>query len=291
MSNDRFQHFNRPIMEIIKNRCSVRSYSKNRISEETKKKLMKYANSIKGPFYSKVRLEFIDSYDILQKSEGKIGTYGIIKDAQHFIVSIVKDEENNLMQLGYILEKLILYATSLGLGTCWMGGTFKRSDFAKFVHLGEGETLPIVTPIGYPQEKRSVVDNFMRYAAGSNQRKSWKELFYDESIIVPLELDDSNEYAEALEAVRLAPSASNKQPWIIIKKNDTYSFYLKQNKRYAEGLGFNIQEIDMGIAMCHFEMVLQEKGIKGFWRVENLQEENPNFEGLTYCVSWIEASE
>ena len=291
MTNENNQHFNNPIMEVIKSRSSVRSYNSDKLSEETKIELIKYANSIKGPFSPKVRLEFIDNYNILDKSKGKIGTYGIIKGAQHFIIAIVEDGEYNLEQLGYVLEKFILYAASLGLGTCWMGGTFKRSEFAKLVELKDGETLPIVTPIGYPKDQRSIVENFMRYAAKSNQRKPWNELFFNENFSKSLELKDVANYADALEAVRLAPSASNKQPWRILKIGNAYNFYLKANKGYAEGLGFNIQKIDMGIAMSHFEMVLQEMGIRGYWEVEDIQNKIVEAEGMTYCASWIEATE
>lgn len=291
VNNEKKQHFNKPIMEVIKSRSSVRSYNTDKLSEETKIDLIKYANSIKGPFSPKVRLEFIDNYNILDKSNGKIGTYGIIKGAQHFIIAIVEDGEYNLEQLGYVLEKFILYAASLGLGTCWMGGTFKRSDFAKLVELKGGEIFPIVTPIGYPKDQRSIVENFMRYAAGSNQRKPWNELFYNESFSNPIEFKDVEKYADALEAVRLAPSASNKQPWKILKSGNVYNFYLKANKGYADGLGFNIQKIDMGIAMSHFEMILQEKGINGYWNVEDIQNKNVEAEGMTYCASWMEATE
>ncbi len=289
LDNKKKQLNGKPVLEIIKSRRSVRSYSTDKLPDAVIEELKLYAKGIEGPFSPKVRLEFID--DILEKADGKIGTYGIIKGAQHFILAIMEDKENSLEQIGFVLEKLILFATSLGLGTCWMGGTFKRSDFAKLVDLKEGETLPIVTPIGYPKEQRSIVDHFMRYAAGSNQRKPWSELFYNEGFNIPMEIDDAKEHIEALEAVRLAPSASNKQPWRVLKKGNDYNFYLKSNMGYAEGLGFNIQKIDMGIAMCHFEMVLLEKGINGIWKFQDPQELNTEINNLTYIITWTEAVE
>lgn len=273
-------------MDIIKSRRSVRSYKADKLPSAVIQELKTYTDGIESPFSQKVRLEFID--DILKKADGKIGTYGIIKGAQQFIIATIEDKENSLEQLGYVLEKLILYATSLGLGTCWMGGTFKKSDFAKLVDIKESEFLPIITPIGYPKEERSMVDNFIRYAAGSNQRKPWRELFYNESFNISMEIEDAKEHKEAFEAVRLAPSASNKQPWRILKKGNDYNFYLKSNIGYGEGLGFNIQKIDMGIAMCHFEMVLLEKGIKGEWKHKDPKETNLEQLNLTYTITWTE---
>lgn len=276
-------------MDIIKSRRSIRSYSKDKLPNAIIQELKSYANGIEGPFSQRVGLEFID--DILKKSDGKIGTYGVIKGAQQFIIATIEDKANSLEQLGYVLERLILFATSLGLGTCWMGGTFKKSDFAKLVDIEEGEILPIITPIGYPKEDRSMVDRFIRYAAGSNQRKPWSELFFNEGFNLPLEIGSANDHEEALEAVRLAPSASNKQPWRILKKRNEYNFYLKSNLGYGEGLGFNIQKIDMGIAMCHFEMVLLEKGIKGEWKIQDPKEINTETHNLTYIITWVENRE
>ena len=65
-------------------------------------------------------------------------------------------------ELGYEMESLVLYATSMGLGTCWLGGTFKKGQFAKAMEVGEGEVLPIVLPIGYANEKKSFIDKTMR---------------------------------------------------------------------------------------------------------------------------------
>ncbi len=287
MKREQDQHFNRPMMEVVKSRYSVRTYRPEKLSEEMKNQLRKYGKGIKGPFEPKVRLELIDSFEILEKTDGKIGTYGVIKGAQDYIAAIVEGGEKNLEQLGYVLEKFILYAASIELGTCWMGGTFKKSEFAKLVALQEDEILPIVTPVGHSGVKKSVVESFMRFAVGSNHRKPWKELFFNESFSNPLEEKGEKEYLHALEAVRLAPSASNKQPWRILKKGEVYHFYLKPNKGYGEGF-FEIQRIDMGIAMCHFEMMLQELGIKGIWRVEKPQEEISGVENLVYTASWME---
>ncbi|MDW7650577.1 MAG: nitroreductase family protein [Bacillota bacterium] len=281
-------HFNRPLAEVIKSRYSVRTYRPEKLPDEVGDLLLQYAAGIKGPFGPQVRLEFIDGIEAVEKTGGKIGTYGIIKGAQHYIAAVGKNVDGGLEQVGYVLEKLILYAASLGLGTCWLGGMFKRSQFAKLVDLQEDEILPAVTPVGYPGDKKTAIESFMRFAAGSNKRKPWRELFFNESFTSPLEEKQvSKEYREALEAVRLAPSASNKQPWRIVKQGRAYHFYLKLNKRYASALGFNIQKIDMGIAMCHFEMVLQEFGIKGKWLTENLPADTDERENLFYTVSWV----
>ncbi|MDF2592637.1 MAG: nitroreductase [Clostridia bacterium] len=283
------QHFDKPISDIIRNRHSVRTYQSEILDKELNNKLKKYIAEIKGPFDAKLRLEIIDSQSFGEGSGNKLGTYGVIRGAKTFIAAATQKEEYSMEQLGYCLEKLILYAASIGLGTCWMGGTFKRSQFAELVKLREGEIIPIVTPIGYPAEKRAFVESMMRRLAGSDNRKPWSELFFDDSFDKPLKKEAAGQYAEALEMVRLAPSASNKQPWRILKQGNEYHIFLQETKGYANALGFNMQKIDIGIAMCHFEMSAKEIGIEGTYAVKSQKAKELATEGFEYITSWVEA--
>ena len=78
-------------------------------------------------------------------------------------------------------------------------------------------------------------------------------------------------YSTALEMLRLAPSASNKQPWRIVRQSGRWHFCLARTAGYRAGLGEkllkleDIQRVDMGIAMCHFELALQSLGSSGRW--------------------------
>ena len=108
---------------------------------------------------------------------------------------------------------------------------------------------------------------------------------------MPLNRNEAAEYATALEMVRLGPSASNKQPWRILKHNQFWRFYMKRTPGYREDLIKRIldlcdlQRLDMGIAMCHFELTANELGLKGKWVVEENLNKSP--EPLTeYIVSW-----
>jgi nitroreductase len=233
MNEERNQYFGKPIIDVIKLRHSVRTYSTEKLSDELKQKLLSYAREIKGPFDAKVRIELIDELKTAEKGNAKIGTYGIIKGAKAYIAGVVEKGDKNLEQLGYCLEKLVLYGTSLGLGTCWLGGTFKKSEFSKVVNLRENEILPIVTPIGFEANKKSIVESIMRRAAGSDNRKTWNELFYNGNFETSMDEKAAGNYAPALEMVRLAPSASNKQPWRIVKQDNYYIFICYQQRDIA----------------------------------------------------------
>ena len=287
--------FKSPIVEIIKERRSIRNYKPLVLEDKDKNKIMDYINTLKGPFNTKVRFQLVEESSIAEKSGGKIGTYGFIKGATTYIAAIAEEEGGYLEDIGYMLEELILYVTDLGLGTCWLGGTFNRGQFSQHLMIKNNEVLPIVTPIGFPKEKMSLMEKAIRFTAGSNNRKPWTELFYNRDFSSPLKENEAGKYGEALEMVRLAPSASNKQPWRIIKENNQWHFYLKYSKGYAEGLGFNIQKVDIGIAMCHFEMTLRELGVNGNWVIKQEKNEVDKvgapevMKDSKYIASWIEA--
>lgn len=273
------------IAEMIKGRISVRTYRAQPLAGELKDKLEQAFTAISGPFGVPVRFKLMESNMALKESQAKLGTYGVIKGASSYIGAAAAPGEKNLEEIGYTLEKVILYAASLGLGTCWLGGTFRKSDFARAMGLKEDEILPCITPVGYPSERKSVVETIMRFSAGSKNRKGWGELFYENDFQTGLDSSRAGEYALPLEMVRLAPSASNKQPWRIVREGDRYHFYLQHTRGYAKVLAYDLQRVDMGIAMCHFDLAREEAGIKGSWEI--CDPRLPNLPPDTeYTVSW-----
>jgi hypothetical protein len=187
------------------------------------------------------------------------------------------------------MEKNILAATHLGLGTCWLGGTFNRSASASKINKRDDEVVPAITPVGYPKERKSMMDSAVRFLAKSNTRKAWEELFFLGNTKSFLPRNMAGAYALPLECVRIGPSASNRQPWRVVKETecDVFHFYISRTLGYAEKfLDVSLQDIDMGIAMCHFEVALQEMNLKGSW--QNVQPA-PLQSGLEYVVSWVEA--
>lgn len=276
--------FAKPMKDVIRQRISVRTYESKSLENNLKRSLEDYLKNLKGPFDSKVRYKFMEIEDY--ETQGvKLGTYGIIKGANSFVACAVKNEKESLLQLGYELEEFILYATSLGIGTCWLGGAFNKGEFSKALGLKEDEILPIVTPIGYPKEKEGLVGSLMRTFAGSKNRKNFEDIFYDGNFDRKLSGDSAGIYKEALEMVRLAPSASNKQPWRIVKEGDNLHIYLCHTKGYSKGAPFDMQVIDIGIAMCHLDLALKEAGYEGSFK--NLKPSiRPLDEDTEYVISW-----
>jgi len=272
--------------EIIKKRISVRSFNDQPIEVQVRRELEEYCRDIgSGPFGAAVRFKLLD-LDLLSRQELRpLGTYGVIKGAHHFILGAVKEGKGSLEDIGYCMEKIILKATSLGLGTCWLGGTFKRSAFAAKMNLVGDEMLPAITPVGYPAKKISSVDSMFRFGAGSGKRKPWNELFFRVNKNTALPEAEAGEYRQVLDAVRMGPSASNHQPWRIVKDDyGIFHLFLKENGIYNRMSGkYRLQYIDMGIAMCHFEVAAREVGLPGNWEVNG-----PvlDIQGLKHIAAW-----
>ena len=268
------------IEETIKKRKSVRNYEKRGLSEQQRNEIVTYMNQIENPFQVKVKFHFLET-ELLDKGQ-KLGTYGVIQGAKDYLGVTVKNTDFAMEAVGYAFEMLVLYATSLGLGTCWMGGTFNRNQFKTAMEISENDVFPIISPIGIPLEKRSITDTLVRKIAKSDQRKEWQELFFSTSFENILSKEDASDYVTALELVRIAPSASNKQPWRIVKDGELFHFFKVQG--YGDVFGYDIQSVDMGIAACHFELALKEKQIVGeFYKEQDIKIELP--EKTTYSFS------
>lgn len=271
----------------INKRISVRSYAEQPIEPNKKQELIDLLQSTgKGPFGDEVRFTLIDFSEMERNEIRSLGTYGFISGAKLFIVGAVKDDVRAMEDLGYCFEKVILTATNMGLGTCWMGGTFKRANFAKRINVLDDEIVPAASPIGYARDKKTMGEKVNRRIAGSNHRKPWKDLFFDGDMNKPLLKDLAGEYATPLECVRLGPSASNNQPWRIVydKQQGIFHFYLKRTRGYNKLYRrIDLQRIDMGIAMCHFELGAKEMGLSGTWEVANTNLDMGNAE---YIVTW-----
>jgi len=279
--------FGTSITEIVKNRISVRTYLEQPLTTDLKEKLRGFLSISKGPFGGNIRFRLIES-DIARKgTNAKLGTYGVIRGASSYVVAAIEKAERDLEDFGYSLEKVILYATSLGLGTCWLGGTFKKSEFGKAIEQKDYEILPCISPIGYPSGRKSLIDSAMRFTAGSKNRKEWAELFFSSDLGHHLSKSEAGKYEIPLEMLRLAPSASNKQPWRIVKETNKCHFFLQHTKGYAKFMAYDLQRVDMGIAMCHFELTAKELGIAGKWQISDIGSIStpPDTE---YVVSWVE---
>lgn len=271
-----------PVIKTAKERKSVRNYLEKPLSQADREEIrlcIDYVLGSPSPFGTKIRIRLFDVNEQLDSK--KLGTYGVIKNARSYLGVAAEDDDEAMEAVGYTFEKVVLYAQSIGLGTCWLGGTFNRGEFAKAMEVTDREFFPIASPLGYAAPKSHTVDRIMRKAIKADSRKSWETLFFEKDFSHPLSQQTAGEYADCLEAVRLAPSAKNAQPWRVVKDGDSFHFY---EKRDFGGLKHDIQRLDVGIALCHFELMAKEKNISG-----HITRNEPGIDKgeLIYVFSWV----
>jgi hypothetical protein len=278
------------MIDAINKRVSVRSYSDRPIENDKKQEIIRLLQSTEeGPLGNKVRFTLLDFSEMDKEEIRNLGTYGFTSGAKLFIVSAIKGEAGAFVDLGYCFEKVILILTNLDLGTCWLGGTFKRANFAERINVSGDEIVPAISPVGYARDRRTIREMAVRRFANANQRKPWEELFFDGHFKKPLSRDSAGLYAVPLECVRIGPSASNNQPWRVISQNHqgAFHFCLKRTRGYDKFNGkIDLQLIDIGIAMCHFELSAREKGLSGIWEIA---EPEFNVGNAEYVVTWTES--
>jgi hypothetical protein len=285
-------NFNQPVIDVIQQRYSCRKYKKSAIDESTNKNLGNYIlKNTNSPFKSKIRFILVSSKEGDSEELRGLGTYGFIRNPAGFIIGVGEKSENHLEDFGYLMEKNILYATSLGLGSCWLGASFKKSSFEERAQVTGHEQVLAIAALGYSYENKSIFDRMIRFTIKAGTRKPWAELFYDGDFNTSLN-SNADAYNEVLAMTRLAPSAGNVQPWRIVKNKNgsNYHFYLERKKGYDKLMAnrhrADLQRIDIGIAMCHFELTAKEMNLAGKWEIDDPQIKSNNTT-REYIATWV----
>lgn len=246
--------------DVVMGRKSVRTFDGRKLTAEDLNKLEACASECSNPFGIQVDFVFMDAEEHSLSSP-------VLAGEKMYVAGLVDKVPYSDVAFGYSLEKLVLYAWTLGIGTTWIGGTMKRDHFEKEAGLTAGRRMPCISPLGYPAAKRALKETLMRKGVKADERKPLGELFFEGDLSTPLA--ERGSVRRVMELVRWAPSAVNKQPWRIIRKDGRYHFYLKHDKGYISDEVGDMQKIDIGIALYHFVRGFEEEGVKVSVKVED----------------------
>ncbi|MGO9311020.1 MAG: nitroreductase family protein [Spirochaetia bacterium] len=278
------------VVDTITRRFSCRTYSGEPIPEDARRDLAEAAAAMRtGPFGSRLRFLLAAASAEDGAALKSFGTYGTIRGATAFLLGAAEPRGQNLPgtstqnrpgtsamyleDFGYAMEVLILRATEQGLGTCWLGGFFTRGSFSRRIGASRVERIPAVAAVGRIFDMEKARQGLMRRTAGGSRRKGWEIFFHDGEFGAALSPEAAGPYASPLEMARWAPSASNRQPVRIVRSGASWHFYIQRTPgylpRFARTLtGIeDLQRVDSGIAMCHFELTAREQGLSGQWVV------------------------
>ena len=265
------------VKDIIRRRKSVRTFNGVALRKEDRQKLERYLETLDNPFDVPVKFRFLDAKEYELSSPVIVGT-------DLYIAAKVSRVPQSEIAYGYCFEKFCLYAESVGIGTVMLAATLSRKAFEKAMEVKDNEVMPAASPVGYPAEKRSVRETLMRKGLKADERLPFGALFFEGTFTESLTPEHAGQFRDALEMVRLAPSAGNRQPWRTVVCGDKVHFYEKKTKSMSDSPLGDIQKVDVGIALAHFDLTLKETGTDG-----RFMSENPGFkidDGMEYIITY-----
>lgn len=209
------------MLDLMKERHSVRQYSDKKIEGDVKSKLNKYVASINEE--SGLSMQIF--YNEPNCFNSMLAHYGKFSNVKNYIAIVGKKEEQE--KAGYYGEKLVLKCQELGLNTCWVALTHGKVN----VQTKPQQKLLILIALGYGTN-----------TGVAHKSKPIKELCKEDAY--------PEWFMKGMEAVSLAPTAMNQQKFL---------FEMKNCQVYAKALRGFYSKIDLGIVKYHFEAVTGHK--------------------------------
>lgn len=209
------------LLEIVKERHSVRSYKDKKIEDNVVSELMTFIEACNKESGLHIQLVLNET----KAFSGAKAHYGKLSGVSNYI-AIVGDKNRKMDEVsGYFGEKVVIKAQSLGLNSCWVALTFDKIKNA--FQINPGEKLYIVIALGYG-------------TTSGVQHKS-----KEKTTVAKVKEDAPSWFWNGVEYALLAPTAMNQQK---------FSFTFDGNKVIAKaGIGF-YTKLDLGIVKYHFEL-------------------------------------
>lgn len=209
------------MLDLMKERHSVRQYLDKKIDGDVKTKLDTYVASIN----EKSGLSMQIFYNEPNCFNSMLAHYGKFSNVKNYIAIVGKKEEQE--KAGYYGEKLVLKCQELGLNTCWVALTHGKVN----VQTKPQQKLLILIALGYGTN-----------TGVAHKSKPIKELCKEDAY--------PEWFMKGMEAVSLAPTAMNQQKFM---------FEIKNGQVYAKALRGFYSKIDLGIVKYHFETITGHK--------------------------------
>jgi nitroreductase len=243
--------------EALLNRRSRRLYKPKPISDQVLDRFTAACNEFR-PFDTARAVLIRHSEDVFK---GIIGAYGKVRGAPFFLAFIGDTGDRYVQEkVGYTGEGVILEATSLGLGTCWVGKSFDRRIASSLITMKEHERVLAVAALGYAAEEESFEERLVTGFGKFHRRKPLIALVSG----IP-EVEWPEWIRAALLAARVAPSAANRQPWRFLVEQDSITISVDN---LHDSLGIS-KRLDCGIAMLHIEIAALTCNVSGRWEFLN----------------------
>jgi hypothetical protein len=209
------------ILEIMKERHSVRAYTEKKIEGEILEKLQNKIEELNKE--SGLNMQLI--LDEPKAFDSFMAHYGKFDGVRNYIAIIGNKDSSLAEKAGYYGEQLVLFSQSLGLNTCWVALTFKKIKDA--YKINKNEKMQLVIVIGY----------------GLTQGVSHKTKTYEQ--VTNIKGEAPKWFIDGVNAALLAPTAVNQQK---------FKIHYNDGKVKITASKWPYANVDLGIVKCHFEI-------------------------------------
>lgn len=159
-------------LDLLKNRYSLRNFSETPIEREKIEKCI-LAATLAPSACNKKPWRFIVVDDVSKKKELFEGAFDLVVPNNftskapcivvacaeidiivHKLAGGFKKIDYHMLDMGAAIENLILEATELGIGSCWIGW-FKQKSIKKILNLPRNFKIVSLIALGYPSESEN----------------------------------------------------------------------------------------------------------------------------------------
>ena len=222
------------LLQAAKERHSVRQYLDKTIEADKANKLKSFIDECNR----ERELHFQLILNEPKAFDGFMAHYGNFSGVENYIALVAKKGKTTDVKIGYFGAKIVLFAQTLGLNTCWVALTYKKVKTAFSIE--KGEKLYSLIALGYG--KTQGVQHKSKSAAEvctskSNETPEW--------------------FKNGVSAALLAPTAMNQQKfYFTLNEDDSVSATTKS--------GF-YTKMDLGIVKYFFELGADDKNV--IWKI------------------------
>lgn len=173
-------------IDVIAARKSVRGYSDKPVEDEKLSKVLEAAR-LAPSWANKQCCRYVVVKDKAKIQELSGILNGWLKQAPVIIVACADPKDSGdrngmnyyLVDVGISMQQLVLAATDLELGTCWIGA-FDEAKIKKALGIPENIKVVAMSPVGYPADKEGLGSKLIKTIVRSGKRKPLAEIFHRE---------------------------------------------------------------------------------------------------------------
>lgn len=195
-------------IELLQKRHSVRAYTGEALTESVINKLKAFATFV-NTHEAGLNFQLVFGDDGPFRGVGR--SYGMFRGVNNYLAVLIDDSFGNALErAGYFAEQFAIECVRLGLGSCFVGGTFSRNHVKTQVEVYE--KIPFVVAFGHPDEaSTSFIGRITKKISHSKVRQP-RDFFAGTDSEYSDALKMFSWLPTAIEAVACAPSALNSQP-------------------------------------------------------------------------------